>query len=163
MVGDDTGVGAKTAEVFQSQLQKLGVKVNFRQVPHDVMYSKLLQRARRRTSRCARTSGALPDFPDGQAELDPTFNGASIVPENNSNWPQLNDPQINNAIDAAKPIVDTAERARRARTSTRWSPSRRPAVPWIWDKQANIELVRRPGRDRRSGTPTGTSATRSIK
>ena len=34
--------------------------------------------------------------------LDPTFNGANILPENNSNWPQLNDPAINTAIDKAE-------------------------------------------------------------
>ena len=54
--------------------------------------------------------GWLKDFNDGQSMLDPTFNGENIVPENNSNWPQLDDPEINKAIDKAKLIDDPQER-----------------------------------------------------
>ena len=36
--------------------------------------------------------------------------GENVVPENNSNWPQLNDPKINKAIDDATLIDDLDER-----------------------------------------------------
>jgi peptide/nickel transport system substrate-binding protein len=137
MVGDDTGVGAKTAEVFQSQLKALGVKVNFRQVPHDVMYSRYCNVPKAKVAICPNV-GWLPDFPDGQAWLDPTFNGDAIVPENNSNWPQLNNPQINKALDAAKPVTDTATRTTDYANVDKMVTEQAAVVPWIWDKQANI-------------------------
>ncbi len=64
--------------------------------------------------------GWLKDFNDGQSMLDPTFNGENVVPENNSNWPQLDVPEINKAIDEA----DADRRSGRAQpglgaTSTR--------------------------------------------
>jgi peptide/nickel transport system substrate-binding protein len=137
MVGDDTGVGAKTGEVFQSQLQKLGIKVNFRQVPHDVMYSRYCNVPKSKTAICPNV-GWLPDFPDGQAWLDPTFNGAAIVPENNSNWAQLNNPKVNAALDGAKPLTDVAQRAQRFAEVDKMVTELAAVVPWIWDKQANI-------------------------
>ena len=137
MVGDDTGVGAKTAEVFQSQIQKLGFKVNFRQVPHEVMYSRYCNVPKSKVAICTNV-GWLPDFADGQAMLDPTFNGGSIVPENNSNWPLLNNKTINDKLDAAKAITDKAERAKAFGEIDKMITAEAPAVPWIWDKQANI-------------------------
>ncbi len=40
MVGDDTGVGRKTAEVTLDLLEGLGFKVEFQPVTHDIMYTK---------------------------------------------------------------------------------------------------------------------------
>jgi peptide/nickel transport system substrate-binding protein len=137
MVGDDTGVGAKTGEVFQSQLSKLGIKVNFRQVPHDVMYSRYCNVPKAKVAICPNV-GWLPDFADGQAWLDATFNGASIVPENNSNWSQLNDPKVNAALDAAKPVVNKDERAKDFGNIDKMVTGLAAVVPWLWDKQANI-------------------------
>ena len=137
MVGDDSGVGARTAEVFQSQLQKLGFKVDFRQVPHDTMFSKFCNVPEARVAVCPNV-GWLPDFADGQAWFDPTFSGESIVPENNSNWAQLDVPAINEAIDEAKKITGQAERDEAWGKVDRMVMAQAPAVPWIWDNQANI-------------------------
>ncbi|MGI8595055.1 MAG: ABC transporter substrate-binding protein [Solirubrobacteraceae bacterium] len=137
MVGDDSGIGAKTAEVFQSQLQKLGFKVDFRQVPHETMYSEFCNVPKARVAVCPNV-GWLPDFADGQAWFDPTFNGEAIVPENNSNWPQLDVPAINKAIDEAKKITDQTKRDKAWATIDRMVMAQAPAVPWIWDKQANV-------------------------
>ena len=63
--------------------------------------------ARRRLASCTRASAALPrarvhvcpnvgwirDFADPQTVLDVAFNGNYIFPENNPNWPQLDDPR----------------------------------------------------------------------
>jgi peptide/nickel transport system substrate-binding protein len=60
------------------------------------------------------------------------------VPENNSNWSQLNDPNVNKALDAAKPIADTAQRANAYAAVDKQVTELAAVVPWIWDKQANI-------------------------
>ncbi len=137
MVGQDSGVGAKTAQVFQSQLQKLGFKVNLRQVPQDTMYSKFCNVPKADVAVCPNV-GTLPDFADGQAELDAYFNGAAIVPENNNNWPQLNVPAVNKAIDSAKQVIDPNARAKAWANVDRMIVAQAPAVPWIYDKQANL-------------------------
>ena len=48
-------------------------------------------------------------------------------------------PEINKAIDEARLIDDPEERARPGATSTRMVTEQAPAVPWIWDNQANIQ------------------------
>jgi peptide/nickel transport system substrate-binding protein len=137
MVGEDSGTDARTAEVFQAQLTKLGFKVNFRQVPSETMYSRYCNVPKAKVAVCPNV-GWLPDFPDGQAWLDPTFNGSSIVPENNSNWPQLNAAAINKKLDDARKIIDPADRAQAYGEIDKMVTAQAPAVPWIWDKQANI-------------------------
>ena len=46
--------------------------------------------------------GWIRDFADPQTVLDVAFNGNYIFPENNPNWPQLNDPAINRAMARAR-------------------------------------------------------------
>jgi peptide/nickel transport system substrate-binding protein len=82
--------------------------------------------------------GWLKDFADPQTILDPTFNGKNIVATNNSNWPQLDDPKINAAMDKAETIVDPAERAKAWGDIDKMVTEAAPAVPWIWDNQPNI-------------------------
>ena len=56
--------------------------------------------------------GWFKDFVDPQSMLDPTFNGDEHPARGgNINWPQLNDPKVNAAMDKAA----IARRARRAR------------------------------------------------
>jgi peptide/nickel transport system substrate-binding protein len=83
--------------------------------------------------------GWLKDFNDGQSMLDPTFNGQNVVPENNSNWPQLDDPKINKAIDDATLIDNIDERNQAWADVDRMVTETAAAIPYIWDDQANIQ------------------------
>ena len=98
MVGDDSPPGSDTAEVFKNQLEEMGFTVNFQKVTHDIMYTKFCSVPENAPDVCPNV-GWLKDFNDGQSMLDPTFNGDNVVPENNSNWPQLDVPEVNEAID----------------------------------------------------------------
>ena len=55
--------------------------------------------------------GWAQDFADPQTMLDPTFNGDNILETGNSNWPELDVPELNDQINAAKLVTDPAERA----------------------------------------------------
>ena len=55
-----------------------------------------------------RAAGWSADWPGGYTALEPTFDGKEIA-DGASNWPQLNDPSVNKAIDAASKITDTAK------------------------------------------------------
>jgi peptide/nickel transport system substrate-binding protein len=137
MVGDDSPPGSDTAEVFKNQLEEMGFDVNFQKVTHDIMYTKFCSVPENAPDVCPNV-GWLKDFNDGQSMLDPTFNGANVVPENNSNWPQLNVPEVNQAIDKAKLIDDQAERNQAWADADTKINEQAPAVPWVWDNQANI-------------------------
>lgn len=133
MVGDDTGVGARTAEVFQAQLQRLGFKVRLRRVAREAMLSRYCGVPSEAVAVCPNV-GWVPDFADGQAMLDAAFNGESIAPENNYNWPQLDVPAINAAMSRARSIRDFEPRARAWAAIDRMVTAQAPAVPYLWNR-----------------------------
>ena len=53
------------------------------------------------------TAGWIEDFPDPYAALFVPFSGQAIVPINNENWSLLNDPAVNDALNAAATITNT--------------------------------------------------------
>jgi peptide/nickel transport system substrate-binding protein len=138
VVGDDSPPGSDTAEVVKSQLEELGFTVNLQKVTHDIMYTKFCSVPENAPEVCPNV-GWLKDFNDGQSMLDPTFNGENVVPENNSNWPQLNVPEINSAIDDATLIDDIDERNQAWGDVDTMIMEQAPVIPYIWDDQANIQ------------------------
>jgi len=136
-VGTTGGNAQKAAEVAQAQLQKLGFNLSLRLVQQDTMYTKFCNVPKAAVVICTNV-GWLKDFNDGQTILDPTFNGRNIVPENNSNWPQLNDPAVNAAIGKAELVTDPGQRASAWAAIDRQITSLAPAVPWVFDDTPNI-------------------------
>jgi peptide/nickel transport system substrate-binding protein len=82
--------------------------------------------------------GWARDFDDPQAMLDPTFNGAAIQPTANNNWPQLDVPEINEALDEAALIGDVEERAQAFGEIDTMIMEQAPAIPYVWDDQGNV-------------------------
>jgi peptide/nickel transport system substrate-binding protein len=138
MVGDDAPPGADTAEVFKNQLEDLGFNVSYQKVAHDVMYTKFCNVPKNEPDVCPNV-GWIKDFQDPQGVLQPSFAGDSIVSSNNSNWPLLDDPAINKAIQKAVYIDDPDARAEAWGKIDDQITAQAPAVPWVWDNQANIE------------------------
>jgi peptide/nickel transport system substrate-binding protein len=137
MVGENAGVDARAAEVAAEQFEKMGFSINLRQVSGDAMYTKFCNVPDAKVAICPNV-GWLKDFADPQTYLDPTFNGENIVPANNSNWPQLDDPELNQQMNDAKLITDPAERAQAWAEVDRKITELAPAVMWIWDDDANV-------------------------
>jgi peptide/nickel transport system substrate-binding protein len=137
MVGDNTPPGSNTAQVAKAQLEKLGFSVQLHPVDHAVMYTKFCSVPANEPNICPNV-GWIKDFNDGQAMIDIPFNGSSVNPSNNSNWPQLNDPKINTALNKAKLITDPSQRADTYGKIDDQIMAQAPAIPWIWDNEANI-------------------------
>ena len=78
--------------------------------------------------------GWLKDFSDPQTYLDPTFNGDNILQTGNSNWPQLDDPELNKMMNDAKLLTDPQERADAWAEVDKKVTELAPAVNWLWDK-----------------------------
>ena len=89
------------------------------------------------------------DFADPQTMLDPTFNGENIIPRGNSNWPELDVPEVNKAIDDAKLVTDPAERAQAWADVNHSIVEQAPRIPYMWDYQTVVDLAERPRRAER--------------
>jgi peptide/nickel transport system substrate-binding protein len=139
MVSDNTPPGSNTAQVFKAQLAALGFTVQLHPVEHATMYTKFCSVVANEPNVCPNV-GWVKDFNDGQAIIDVPFNGGTIAgsPTNNSNWPQLNDPTINSALNSAKYITDPTQRAAEYGKIDDMIMALAPAVPWDWDYEANV-------------------------
>jgi peptide/nickel transport system substrate-binding protein len=137
MVGANTGVDARDAQIAKENLDRLGFHMTLRQVTLDAMYTKFCNVPKADVAVCPNV-GWLKDFSDAQTYLDPTFNGKNILPQGNSNWAQLNDPQINRMMDDAETISAPAARARAWGEIDRKLTGLVPVVPWFWDKDPLI-------------------------
>jgi peptide/nickel transport system substrate-binding protein len=139
IVSDDSPPGSNTAQVYKAQLATLGFNVQLHPVAHDVMYTKFCSVVANEPNICTNV-GWVKDFNDGQAMIDVPFNGATITasPANNSNWPQLNDPTINNALNSAKYITDPTQRAAEYGKIDDQIVGLAPALVWDWDFETNV-------------------------
>jgi peptide/nickel transport system substrate-binding protein len=137
MVGDNSPPAKDTGEAVQAQLAELGFKLNYRQVPHEVANSKFCEVPKQKVAICPNWAWGK-DFYDSQSMIDPTFNGKNIVPSNNSNLSQLNDPKLNAAMDRAEQIPDPGGRAKAWGAIDKEVTGLAVQVPWIWDNDVNL-------------------------
>jgi peptide/nickel transport system substrate-binding protein len=137
MVGENAGVDKQVTEVAADIFEKLGFKLNVRQVNSDVMYTKFCQVPKAQVAICP-TVGWLKDFNDPQSMLDVTFNGDNISDVSNNNFPQLDVPEINKAIEEARLVNDLDERAEAWGEIDKMITEQAPAIVYNWDKQPDI-------------------------
>jgi peptide/nickel transport system substrate-binding protein len=133
MVGTSEGVAQKVAEVAKENFEKLGFKVRLRLVTQDAMYTKFCNVPSAKVDVCPNV-GWFKDFSDAQTLLDPTFNGKNILPQNNSNWSELDVPEINDAMDKAELLIDPDERAQAWADIDKQVTEQAPAIPYQWEK-----------------------------
>ena len=138
MVADNSGPTAQQAQIVLNDFQKLGFKFNFRQVPHDTMYTKYCQVKKEEPPICP-SVGWLKDFADPETLLDPVFNGKNILDVGNSNFAQLNDPKVNDLMDKAEVENNPAKRNQAWGEVDKAVTEAAPGVPWLWDKALGIE------------------------
>ena len=137
MVAENAGIDKEVGEVVLQQFQDLGFDVEFRQVNSNIMYTKFCSVPKAEVAVCPNV-GWVKDFNDPQAMLDPTFNGENIEPTANSNWPQLDVPEINEQMDEAALIGDIEERAEVWGDLDTQVMEQAPAIPYVWDDQGNV-------------------------
>jgi peptide/nickel transport system substrate-binding protein len=138
IVGSNSDPGPKEMQIVQSGLQKLGFKATIKAVPQQTMYSKFCGYVKAEINVCP-TAGWIEDFPDPYAYLYVPFNGKAIVPVNNVNWAQENNPQINAAMDKAAQITEPAARRKAWAQVNRMLVMDAPAIPEIWASNALVK------------------------
>ena len=108
-VADNVSPAKETAEAFQEQVKKIGIKL---QLPRGAARDdavEVLPGAEVERRRSARTSGGAPTSSSAQSFFVPLFDGKNIVPSGNVNTAEVNDPKLNKQIDKAEQITDPAE------------------------------------------------------
>jgi peptide/nickel transport system substrate-binding protein len=138
VVATNADPGKKTAEVFQNQMEGLGFTLNLRLVPQDTLYTKFCNEPDQNVAVCPDV-GWFKDFSDPQSMLDATFNGANILKHGNVNWPELDVPEINNAMKAAAIVPVGSARNRAWAKINHMIAEQAPAIPYTWDLQANVQ------------------------
>ena len=137
IVGDNAEPDKSIAQITEQQLNEMGFQTTLRLVTRDTMFTKFCNVPDSEVNVCP-SVGWSKDFSDPQTMLDPTFNGENIIPSQNSNWPELDVPELNKKIDAAKLVTDPAERA------TAWADvnhdimAQAPSIPYMWDYQSVV-------------------------
>jgi peptide/nickel transport system substrate-binding protein len=137
VIGENAGVDKRVSEVVRDELSKLGFNVNLREVSSDTMYTKFCNVVATNYDVCA-TVGWIADFRDPQAVLQVPFSGDAIIPTNNTNWPLLDVPAINKAIDEATLVTDPEERAQAWTEVNRMITAQAPAIIYNWDTQPEL-------------------------
>jgi len=122
------------AQIVDQTLRDLGFRTRLKLVDGSVLYARFCALPRARVQVCPSVSWAR-DFADPQTVLDAAFNGTMIAPENNSNWPQLNDPKINAAMAKAEQLQGIDARAKAWARIDGMITATAAAIPWLWDKQ----------------------------
>jgi peptide/nickel transport system substrate-binding protein len=138
IVGSTGSPDPEDAAIVNHAIQSLGFKTNFTLVDQSVMYAKYCGVPKAEIDACPNV-GWIRDWSDPQTVLDPTFAGYNIVATNNSNWGQVDDPQINAAMKAAEKTVGQQARAQAWANIDNLLVAKAVAVPWVFDKQGNIE------------------------
>jgi peptide/nickel transport system substrate-binding protein len=136
-VGENAGVDKKQSEVARELFESLGFNLDVKLVDGDVMYTDFCQVPDAEVAICP-TVGFIKDFNDGLVMVDATFSGENIQPAVNYNYPELDDPAVNKAINDASAIDDPAERAEAFGEVDKMITELAPAVPLIWDDQPNV-------------------------
>ena len=138
IVGSNADPGPKEMQIVESGLQKLGFKTQIKAVPQQTMYSKFCGNTKAEYNVCP-TAGWIEDFPDPYAYLYVPFSGKAIVPVNNVNWAQLDDPKINEAMDAAAQVTDPAQRRKAWADVNKMLVEAAPAIPEVWASNALVK------------------------
>jgi peptide/nickel transport system substrate-binding protein len=138
VVGANESPSAEDAEIVNQTLKNLGFQTKLTLVEDSVMYSKYCGTPAEEIDVCPNV-GWVADFGDPQAVLNVAFNGKNIVSTGNNNWGQVNNPEINKAMDAAELVAGTQARANAWAAIDRKLVAQAAAIPFDWDKQPNIE------------------------
>ena len=74
------------------------------------------------------------DYPDAFTFFDPLFHGDNILESGNSNYAELDDPELNQAIDDAAAETDPQARDEAWQEVNKMATETAVWVPWSWDE-----------------------------
>jgi peptide/nickel transport system substrate-binding protein len=138
IVGSTGDPAEQDADIVNQTLKELGFATKFILVEAATMYAKYCNVPENEIDVCP-SVGWIADFADAETVLNLPFNGNYITRTGNVNWGQTNVPRINASMTKAETIIGKGARAAAwAKIDTELVEDA-AAIPFDWDKQANIE------------------------
>jgi peptide/nickel transport system substrate-binding protein len=137
-IADNISPAKETAEAFQEEVKAIGLKLQFREVPHATMLTKFCQVPKANVAICPNL-GWGPDFFSAQSMIAPLFSSTNIVPAGNVNTAEVNDPKLDAKIDRAKQITDPAKANAAWADLDKDVTSQAYFIPWLWDNNIGLE------------------------
>jgi peptide/nickel transport system substrate-binding protein len=137
-IADNESPAKETAEAFQEQVRKIGLKLQFREVPHATMLTKFCQVPKSNVAICPNL-GWGADFFSAQSFFFPLFHGDNIVPSGNVNTAEVNDPKLNEQIDKARRITDPEQAAKAWGDVDKEVTDQVYFIPWLWDNNVGLQ------------------------
>jgi peptide/nickel transport system substrate-binding protein len=138
VVGASNGNDPAIIQIVNSALTSLGFHTHVSEVDQSVMYAKYCGVPKQEIDACP-TVGWVRDFADPLTVLYAPFYGPAIVPTNNANWGQVNDPAINAAMASAALVTDPTARAQAWANVDKMLVNDAVAAPEEFDNQPNIK------------------------
>ncbi len=126
------------AQIVNQTLQNLGFKTRLSLVDRSTMEAKYCGVPSQQIDVCPNV-GWVRDFADPQTVLAPTFSGHAIEPSGNSNWSQVDNPQIDAAMEKAESVVGEPARAQAWAKIDEMLVAQAVAAPEVYASLANIE------------------------
>jgi peptide/nickel transport system substrate-binding protein len=128
LVGDAAGAGPKQIESLRADLEAIGFdNFEIKQLNYPDYYTQYYTSPR--TNTAIGMAAWCEDYPSPITFLEPLLYGPNILPQGNSNYSELDDPQVNKAIeDAAAIPIDQPE------AETAWEDANRmatEAAAWV--------------------------------
>jgi len=137
MVADNAEPERSIAQIAEQQLNEMGFKTKLRLVTRDTMIARFCTVPESEAHVCP-SWGWAQDFSDPQTVIDPNFNGNNIIDAQNSNWSELDIPELNDKIEAAKLVTDPDERAKAWAAVNHDIMAEAPSIPYMWDYQSVV-------------------------
>jgi len=161
-VAANNSPGKEVAETFQNQLEKVGVKLNLKEIPVATGLSKYCEVPKAAVAICP-SLGWGADFFAAQSFIDPLFNGQNIVPSGNVNTAQVDDTQLNAKIVKAKEIIGPAASANAWAELDKTITGQAYFITWLWDNNIALESTNLKGVTSRFNSGSWDLAFSSLK
>jgi peptide/nickel transport system substrate-binding protein len=137
VVGANDGNDPAMIREVNSDLTQLGFHTHVSEVDQSTMTAKYCGVPKQEIDACL-TVGPWRDFADPLTVLYEPFYGPAIIPTNNANWGQVNDPAINAAMNKAAMMTNPAARAQAWANVDKMLVEEAVAAPEEFDNQPNI-------------------------
>jgi peptide/nickel transport system substrate-binding protein len=136
-IADNESPAKEAAQAFQNQMEKLGIRLQYREVPHATMLTKFCQVPKADVAFCPNL-GWGADFFAAESFVFPLFHGDNIVPSGNVNTAEVNDPELNRKIDQARQITDAERNAQAWADLDKEITGQAYFIPWLWDNNVGL-------------------------
>jgi len=120
------------SEAIQNSLKDININVKLNVIDTSTYYETIGTISQQHD---AALTGWCPDWASSAATfIPPLFDGDNIQPKGNTNLAQIDDPEINTAIDKAMKIDDRAKANEAWGNLDKLVMSKAPIVPLVWEK-----------------------------